>query len=729
MNMCRSSLFFAIVGLTISILPPPTIADEPSAREIADSTGCAKRLTDHAHHTGLVSNRSDPRQSAEVALCWLDAALRFDPDQPDALKWKYDLTARLGRRAEAFKALEAYVRVAPDDAIATIAWIGQAAANLQTAEERIDFYTKQLAVARPSELRSTLHVELARVHAGRGETASARKHIAAALDDWPFNPAAIRLDAEIAGTQSTPLTRVRTLVAQAMNQPRSAETMWELARLLDGLSMHDDAHTWDERALVILRRRLPNYHPPKKLLFDRAQSAYDNGDNPGAAAYCESALATDPAYHEAEMLLTKTLRRLGQQDTANARLARFRARINEALRDTASLSAFEAAQFAWFHLEIDPDFTKADRLSERAIAAAPNNPVVQRVRAVALLRNYRTKDARKLLIRRPESDQWAAAAMAEILIADGNRKDAIRILRTGERQRYSGDAYARVVRTLRNIGELTAKPPDRTPIRNASAAFDDRVLDYLKNPRDYLTLSVELNRQPIQPSDPLTCDIRLTNKGPITITLSQGDAHATDVIVDIAMEAASLPAPVSRSAYLSVSMNRRVILPPGESILVRQSLNIGVAREILASHDDRDAISTFTFTTSPVLSSTARQNVRANRLPPTIITLSRPARSPRWSEYQAVEQATNPSTSCGQAVAMMDIIGQRLSNRSVARLVALVGHDEWLVRMAAMELFAHLHKGRFTPVLRRIAETDPDKLVRRHATWLLSGTSEAQQER
>ena len=52
---------------------------------------------------------------AEIALLFMQAAARAEPQLGEAYRWQIDLLRVLGREDEVRRVLEAYVRLAPDD--------------------------------------------------------------------------------------------------------------------------------------------------------------------------------------------------------------------------------------------------------------------------------------------------------------------------------------------------------------------------------------------------------------------------------------------------------------------------------------------------------------------------------------------------------------------------------------------------------------------------------------
>ena len=85
------------------------------AQPVETEPGIGLWLVNLARHQGHLVGRTDPRRASLHVLALLRAAITASPDCAEAHYWLYDLEQRMGREAEARRALARYVRLRPDD--------------------------------------------------------------------------------------------------------------------------------------------------------------------------------------------------------------------------------------------------------------------------------------------------------------------------------------------------------------------------------------------------------------------------------------------------------------------------------------------------------------------------------------------------------------------------------------------------------------------------------------
>jgi len=134
-----------------------------------DARSPGKWLVDLGRDYPLTPQAGLSSVDAEIALLFMQAAARVEPDLAEAWRWQVDLLNVLHREGEVQSVLEAYCRLVPDDVPARLAWTRTRIDALQTADARAAFCRKQLAEANPPpEVASELRYRLADFHWNRG---------------------------------------------------------------------------------------------------------------------------------------------------------------------------------------------------------------------------------------------------------------------------------------------------------------------------------------------------------------------------------------------------------------------------------------------------------------------------------------------------------------------------------------------------------------------------------
>lgn len=739
------------------------LADQPSRWTRADG----QWLVDRGRNYGLAvqSTLGGPSVGdVRMTLVWMQAAARVSPELPEPHLRQYDLLTLLGRPEEAGEALARYCALAPEDETRRLIRLGGSFERLQTAEQRIKFCTEGLADSSlPAPITSELHRWLGDTYGGIGDPDLARRHLQNAVEAFAFNFSARDALLGLQAGGLTPARRVRRHLASIAAAPAAVEELWSLARELDSLSLHDRALRWYQQALEAVARGGPDRAPPGALLADLARSLRDAGRFDRAIETCRRALEADPNSYEAAMLLIEAARTGGQDDLAQQHIAVLRSQLAQTEAEARrGRDALGAACMAWFHLAGDPNPQRALEFAELAHAARPDDPWVCRIYGLALLEAGRPDEARMTLAPLTiggQADQLAAWGLARALVELGDNDAALEMLRDAEQLRRSGLAYERVCRLLAQLGAAPLPPPDRSAVIRQLDAFDRDVLNFPVEPEKYLELTAAFLDPTPAFGQRWPCRFRLTNRGAFPITLGAGQMVTGEVLLSAAVD---VPGTAAMEGYLSVSLARRHALEPGESVEVVQTLDVGPVTQWPAMLPQRDLIVTVTALLDPVqqadgkwesrlgdgLVARARlQRRRVDYTPGAVVELVRRTREGTPSQrvealrtvaalleerlramrekldytparidkkgLEAVLRAGVLDPSPMVRARMLDNLALLRFSDEQAQLVApLLSDQDWVVRLVAVDFLAARQGTVFEPVAQRLAETDPDPLVR-----------------
>ncbi|MBN1514173.1 MAG: HEAT repeat domain-containing protein, partial [Phycisphaerae bacterium] len=563
------------------------------------------------------------------------------------------------------------------------------------------------------------------------------------------------------GRTEDPPARVRLLLSTIAANPARGLPVWELARYLDNLSMHEEAVGWYRWALDHFKRRHPETKPPLEVLLDLASSLCDGGRHEEAFQVCNEVMAADRGLLEAQVLMIRIARLRGLREVAEKQRDMVASQLLQSEPGFLQREdAVAAARSAWFHIEHTSDAARALRLATFASERLPDDPAVQRVLGWAKLINGDAPAAESLLAPLAGDDPYAAVGLARACIARDKKAEAIQALRQAESARYSGPAYDQAVELLRELGESPANRPDRSAVRRELEAFDRTVLGFYDEPGKALKLEISAEAGAVPFGDSMRCTFTLTNVGPYPVTLgSDGMVGSPQVLVSAK---GTWPGAPSSDAYLTVSLMRRSVLLPGEAISVREPLALGSLNAFLESEPQREVTLEFSFVFDPVLDA---RNTWTSRLPgigtePVRITrrgvdATPPGLKSRFAELKSGTEVQR----CRAVQVLAALLGERhradaagvdynvraidapavrdavfsvlgdpsplvraaatdalvlvpLDDTVIGAVAPRLSDGNFLVRMMAVDLLANAQGPVFAPVLDRLARDDADSLVR-----------------
>jgi len=699
-----------MTALSVLLAGAPSHAVTTAPADSAEPPGLW--LVDRASTFALCGTRQPTPAEADYVLLWMRAAATVSPDLPDAWLWQFDLLSRLGRTPEALKAIDEYCRLVPDDVVARLDRIDLGFQACQTLDARADVCRERLdEPGNPPAVVSDLHRRLAELARRQGDDAGAREHAQASIEAFRYNLPARALLIELEEPADAPAAQVRLLLDSLAYNPARGEAIWNLARYLDDLSLHDRAVEWYRRLIDDIRRRQPGAQPPPALLTALAASYGDAGRLEDAFETCNQAMAADPALLDAQILMIRIARLRGLREVADQQRDRVATRLMElepAILQNRDVAA--AVQSAWFHIEYKPDFARAVRLARSAVEWAPDDP-----------------EARRCLDRATLADSNPATATAP-------------------------------------LGPSTHKP-DRHAVIEALDAFDKAVLSFPDDPTAALQLKVTPASTKVVFGQPMFLTFTLSNRGSYAVTLgAEGMVADPRVIVTVTGPWGG-ERPVR--SILSISLMRTGALLPGESIVVRQSVNVGPVATVMEMEPQRETLLTFSCVFDPVVDEKGQWTSRWKALQPEPVRITRKSVDAAGRGLATLTAATTRGTEAQRAQAVNSLgslIAERrraqtgpldytalsvddaaiertllaalrdpsplvrartvdtlallkLERRVIDAAAPLLADPNPLVRMLAVDLFANAQGQVFEPVATRLSAADPDPLVKALAEY------------
>ncbi len=546
----------------------------------------------------------DAESDAAFTLALMQAAARVEPDLAEAYLWQHDLLWALHREDDAVHALGQYVRLSPEDWSARLCWIAAMTESFQTQEDRLRFWQDQFQRPNlPGEVASDLYRRMAEHAYNRADIDAAAKDIASSLKAFPDNLATRRLRVAMSKPADQPLAQVDLALNLVRLSPAQPMLAWDLARLLDDLSLTREAQRWYTHALAVFQRTGEGQPPPGEFLLDMAASQTDAGQLDAAEKLVRQVITDEGDGPVPHRLLARIARLRNQPEQAAAELRAAREAYESAwAREADTADPDLAAEMAWFYCVEAPDIARALTLAETAMTADLPSTLARRSFGWAAVQTVIAEPASRPSVRsttqpasRPSladrarreldsivgADDWAAIALADLKKQGGDVQGAIRLL-TGVAGRHrTGLLFEECTGRLAALKAPVPPPPARTDVKKLLADFDESVLMFATDPKKFLSLTITplvSADGAVPPGRSIWCRFVLTNRSPYGITLGESLMVSPNLLLTVKSRG---DRDRDYGGLLRISLNQRQLLAPGQSITVSQTIDLGPLRATL----------------------------------------------------------------------------------------------------------------------------------------------------
>ena len=231
--------------------PDDTAAAEPAGIELVEPA-IAERLGETAQSILRQKQVTEPMWRQAGAL--LHAAARMSPNDPRFPRLLVEARLKVGDTTGAIEALTAYRKVDPADRIAQIQLIDLYAAQMQTADAKLEYLRDLLGRSTiPDEVRSHVAALCVPLLAERSQD-EAREMVEEALKLFPQSPAALRQKYDLLPDDATPAARANVLLAMLRSNPAQPDVIAELVDLLASVGLGKEAMEWAGHAMRLFPR-------------------------------------------------------------------------------------------------------------------------------------------------------------------------------------------------------------------------------------------------------------------------------------------------------------------------------------------------------------------------------------------------------------------------------------------------------------------------------------------
>lgn len=707
-----------------------------------------------------------------VVLTYMQAAARVDAELAPAQRWQYEILLSLGRTEEAEAALRRYIEISPDDIPAHLTYIQRRYERLQTAEQRVGFCEEYLKTpGLPDAVVSDLHRRIGEILLGRGEREAARRHLKEAVARFHENRlAADLLEAEPFRERG----RVVELLRALARNPGQPEVAWELGRELDRLGAGRWSKRFYDHALALYRQADPGSPNIVRILVDMGWGAFQRAEYGNAQAWVTEALQQAYASPDARVLqraIAQAVRKAGSDQVAEEQLTWLNTYFESlGLRVFLEQLPEYAVDLALFYLLQNPQPERAEQFARYALEADAGDVLARAALGYALCLQDQTEAAEALLTPLADREPLAALGLARLRLRQNREAEAVALLQKTVAGNYPGPITWACIELLRSLHAEIPRPTLSAEEEAALEAFDERLLAFPRNPTQFAHLTVEFEGQPFSAIAPTRAWFALHNVGGFALLLGKQAMLDPEVALSISVDGdyrREFP------AYFRTDLGRQPVLAPGALVQVGEIIDTGPLRRLLFSAPQAELRIRVNVRVSPLLKPdgtwTTRYGGWAFNLPEVrrsalVVTSDR---FQRWLEdtrardaavrlpallqllrlyierqrldakdFEYVAVRVNPERFRGVLVRhcwdrdrmvrlhlLSALRWAHLDDEWIGQLAALVDDSDWVVRLTAARLLASQQGPAALPVLRQMAGTDADDLVRQLAGALATKIS------
>ena len=497
--------------------PTQPAAHTAPSRSLSDDELAAESLVNSA--TALIHAPADTPARPARLVGLVRLAERLDAGNPRVQRLLATIHEIQGNNSEAAASLARCLAATPHDHATGVRWLTLRLATLDDADSRVASLQAVIddeAVAAP--LRAEAAARQARIYDGQGDTQAVKNAFAKALELDPYHPDALRGTLELS-EQPTPAQRVAVGVKLLKGNPLAVATAWELATLLNGLGLHDEAvGMFDYAWGAFLQRNAPQ-QASGLFIVQYFDAMLDAGQPEEALAIFEPMAAQFGGSGDFQAVMLEAMRECGDEEGEGRLLARMTAMYDA--RRLASPDAGELAEQAWFHVAIKPDPPTALRLAQSAADAADDSPLMQRILGAAELAAGQEQQGIERLEKLTGTDMYAAAIIAEHYFAADNEEAARQAIEAAAALPRGGPAW-RKLRALAEEYEVDLPAVSGSEeARQAIAAWDEPWRQLGLHPEKTLAVKLTALIDPLPPGRPAVLAAAISNTGSLPVPLGE----------------------------------------------------------------------------------------------------------------------------------------------------------------------------------------------------------------
>lgn len=505
-------------------------------------------------------------------------AERLDPTNPAGCRLLANIYEIQGKPALAGESLAVCLRQSPTDHALGVRWLTDKLAALDNADQRI----KLLRSVTDDEsftpaLRAEAAVRYAAILDRQGRKRPALDAFRRALMLTDDHPVGLR---GVLALQDKPTgaSRVRTLLGELRGNPLSVDVAWELARVLNGLGLHEAAVEMFDYAWSIFRRTGEPKDAPPLFVTQYFNAMLDARRPRDAVDKFRPILRSFPDHMILGELMIEALRSLGEKEEARRIILEMEVKY-KTYKTVIAVPGAAERELGWFYLIIKSQPALALIHAQKATNRGEDADVQLTLGAAELLTG-RSSQGKRRLRKLMNTDIYAAAFLAEHYFAVNDKKSAREAIAAGAAGAHAGPAFRRLLAIARDKGVEIPPPKDTDEARKTFNDFDREYLRMGLNPEKFLSVSIRPLAAGSDPGEPITIEAAMTNRG--TVAVPVGDWGLVSPVMSLQVEIAGPPPTTFGNLPLIVFPAPRR-LEPGQTITSTARLDVGALDRFLAA--------------------------------------------------------------------------------------------------------------------------------------------------
>jgi tetratricopeptide (TPR) repeat protein len=553
-----------IIALLAALLTPTLVSAQ---RDAGADAALAARL--EAGARSRLAMRPDETDVLRSAAASLEICHRLDPRESRYLISLTDLSLRLGDSEKALAWITKYRELQPGDQIAQIQFIDLNSMKMETADDRLNYYTRiSQAPSVPNPVRSHAAAQAVRLLTDKGNDPAAAEMLEAALKLNPSNLTALQFADELAVESGDASRRFGTLLALLRANVAQPHVMTVLADQLASVGLYDQAINLYNRAFALSREQGVAIDPNDFL--DYAAVMVSAQQSATAEQVLNSLLESDPMNAPAHFLRAMIARKSsnpaslqtsidGLRGALVARLAAISQTLNtgtppepaaartlpmpDITADIAKIRAGRTdlgeayidalADLAWMQLYFDRRSVDDALLTALRNLTGDASPLVARLEGWNFLVNNDLVAARQKLSGIAGAD--ALAEMGMLVARNRTGEDVRSDVRALLLRVPTGVIGAMVADELRPLaGEGQFASDLASDFRRQFEAFPTSLFRLLERAEDFYVLRIDPLKVGHGLGDPILFRITITNKSEFPLTLGPGGVVRPTLVFDAA---------------------------------------------------------------------------------------------------------------------------------------------------------------------------------------------------
>ncbi len=514
----------------------------------------------------------------------LEAARRLDESNPDAIILLAESLEALGDGWGAAKALGNYIALAPEDEVALAKAISLNLEALQTSEQRQE-YLSSLAIRAgvPDGVKGVIFQELARLSFEAAEEERAWALVNQAITADAYNLAARQKMLEHPEVEGNIFQRLRLLTQMVRINPLRVQVIWDFANTLDEIGLHLEAQKWYKYALGVHLAGASGSEITADVLLDLGSSYVLSQDYDKALLILDRLVKQHPERVDIRIWLSRAKAGRGQKEDAETQLSATEELLLEQVQQNPSdLTA--VSQAAWFYLQDKPDKDKAMELSNKAMELDAENSRAQLCMGLALLGDGQIGAARTQLEPLTENEAWARLGMIRAMLAEEGTEEKEEEIMRAVQAAFSlhpggwvGLALRELARTQDVNIDMNAYVDSYRQTIGMELGNAAELRDFYRHPEDYLFLKILPSKPDYDYREPVMLHISLSNMGSMVIAMGPGMMLNPRVVMSVRLSG-GLQRELKHD-FVSLYKKRR--MNPGQGLSTTVRLDRGELRKLL----------------------------------------------------------------------------------------------------------------------------------------------------